>query len=72
MEEWATRSHLKDSTIDILRNNEVDSVAVARLLTSEDIKVLILHIFSLPSGCRRQPLLWSFARARAKEQSSRV
>ena len=33
---------------------------------------ILLEIFSLPSGCRRQPLLWSFARASAKEQSSRV
>ena len=38
------------------------------------LKVFSLVLFPCPMAaeCRRQPLLWSFARASAKEQSSRV
>ena len=39
LEEWAAKSHLKDTTLEVLRSNEVDTVAVARLLTADDIKV---------------------------------
>ena len=41
LEEWAAKSHLKDTTLEVLRSNDVDSVSVARLLTVEDIKVTI-------------------------------
>ena len=38
-EEWGNLSHLKDSTLDVLRSNEIDDLSTVRLLNAEDIKV---------------------------------
>ena len=49
-EEWATLSHLKDSTLEVLRSNEIDDLSTVRLLNADDIKVRILlcsHIISI-------------------------
>jgi hypothetical protein len=38
-EEWASLSHLKESTLEVLRSNEIDDLSTVRLLNTEDIKV---------------------------------
>ena len=40
-EEWASLSHLKDTTLEVLRSNEIDDLSTVRLLNAEDIKVCV-------------------------------
>ncbi|XP_063690887.1 cell surface glycoprotein 1-like isoform X4 [Bolinopsis microptera] len=43
-EEWATLSHLKDSTLEVLRSNEIDDLSTVRLLNADDIKKLPIKL----------------------------
>ncbi|KAL5248593.1 hypothetical protein ACHWQZ_G017690 [Mnemiopsis leidyi] len=43
-EEWGNLSHLKDSTLDVLRSNEIDDLSTVRLLNAEDIKKLPIKL----------------------------